>query len=72
MNREIQHPTADGGDVTNRIQSAQIAKKALRAFQRLNLGGLDPAECLQIPHPGGLQAQEGFSEVEALDFGEFA
>ena len=53
------------------FQGAQVGEEFLGVGERLFFGGFQPAEGSQVIDAGGLEGQDHFGQVQALDLGEF-
>src|SRR4029453_12971402 len=50
-----------------RLKGAQVGEQLLGMIESLRIGWLEPAEFAKIFHPGGLQSEHYFREVQSSD-----
>ena len=70
MDRERQHAPAQRRGRAGVIERAEVAQQRQRAFKGLRLGRLQPRVGRDIAHAQGLERQDDFRRIDALDFGQ--
>src|SRR4029077_1035968 len=72
MRRKREHMSAEFCDGAHRVSDgAQVGEQRLGAFQSARIGGLQPAECLEVVHAARFECKNYLREIQAFHFREF-